>query len=417
MTTCIICRLEKDNMSDEHVIPDSLGGYYHVHTVCRDCNSLLGTKVDTHLINNKFGELYRSRYNLKGKTGGIPNPLGGVFTNEEDPEIKATYRRKKDGSYEPYFMPYSKLIKDNAGNVIGLTMSLDESDLGQQELILKKILERNNLRESDIIKTETKKVENNSAYKSTWSMNFEKMKIGALKIAYEFAVDSINGYFHDTTAIKISQILLEGDIEAAAKYVNIGDGLNEEIIKPFEPYIDMERNRHLLILTTNNNSLFCLVRINGVYTIGITLSKKNYLTIEQSIIGINDVENKRFEKVKFIDGLNAIQGPITLNFLFKGKNITEFEHGFEPFEHSNANTPKDLIPLYDQHETYITLLHEVIEKTDPYKDILANICKKGSVFKVPLPRSRIKYHVLSKHTNKYHEIDEIEFKQNWLGFL
>lgn len=67
MTTCIICRLEKDNMSDEHVIPDSLGGYYHVHTVCRDCNSLLGTKVDTHLINNKFGELYRSRYNLKGK--------------------------------------------------------------------------------------------------------------------------------------------------------------------------------------------------------------------------------------------------------------------------------------------------------------------------------------------------------------
>jgi len=373
--------------------------------------------VDTHLINNKFGELYRSRYNLKGKTGNIPNPLGGTFTNEEDPEIKATYKRKKDGSYEPYFMPHSKLIEDNKGNVIGLTLSLDESDLDQQESILKKILDRNNLKESDIVKTETKKVENESAYKSTWSMNFENMKIGALKIAYEFAVDSINGYFHDETAIKISQILLQGDIKASAKYVNIGNGLNEEIIKPFEPYIDMEKNRHLLILTKNHNSLFCLVRINGVYTIGVTLSKKSYLTIEESIIGINDVENKKFEKIKFIDGLNTIQGPITLSFSFKGKSITEVEHGFEPFEHSNSNTQKDLIPLYDQHKTFITLVHEIIEKTNPYKDILSNISKKGSVFKVPLPRSHIKYHVLSKHTQKYHEVDEVELKQTWLRNL
>ncbi|WP_420268046.1 HNH endonuclease, partial [Citrobacter portucalensis] len=136
MTTCIICRLEKDNMSDEHVIPDSLGGYYHIHTVCRDCNSLLGTQVDTHLINNKFGELYRSHYNLKGKTGGIPNPFGGTFTSEEDPEMKATYRRKKDGSYEPYFMTHSKFTKNSEGEIIGLTLSLDESDLEQQESIL-----------------------------------------------------------------------------------------------------------------------------------------------------------------------------------------------------------------------------------------------------------------------------------------
>ncbi|MBJ8682229.1 HNH endonuclease [Citrobacter portucalensis] len=417
MTTCIICRLEKDNMSDEHVIPDSLGGYYHIHTVCRDCNSLLGTQVDTHLINNKFGELYRSHYNLKGKTGGIPNPFGGTFTSEEDPEMKATYRRKKDGSYEPYFMTHSKFTKNSEGEIIGLTLSLDESDLEQQESILEKILTRNNLKKSDVTRTEFNKVENKSVFKSTWSMNFENMKIGALKIAYEFAVDSINEYFHDKSAIKISQILMQGDIKAAAEYVNIGDGINEEIIKPFEPYIDTEKNRHFLILTKNKNSLFCLVRINGVYTIGVTLSKKNYLTIEESIIGINDIENKKFNKIKFIDGLNSIQGPIKLNFLFKGKSITEIEHGFEPFEHSNTYTSKDLIPLYDQHKTCITLVHEVVEKTNPYKDILANVCKKGSTFKIPLPHSATKYHVLSKHTNSYHEVDEIEIKQTWLGCL
>jgi hypothetical protein len=64
-----------------------------------------------------------------------------------------------------------------------------------------------------------------------------------LKIAYEFAVDSINGNFHDKTAIKIkyySKVILK-----LQQNLNIGDGLNEEIIKPFEPYIDMERNRHL----------------------------------------------------------------------------------------------------------------------------------------------------------------------------
>lgn len=53
---CIICREETDSFSDEHVIPDTLGGYYHIYTVCKDCNSDLGSDVDSKLVNHRFAD-------------------------------------------------------------------------------------------------------------------------------------------------------------------------------------------------------------------------------------------------------------------------------------------------------------------------------------------------------------------------
>jgi len=80
LKTCIICRTEKDEkeFSDEHVIPDALGGYYHIYTVCKNCNSILGRKVDSKLTNHIFSKYQRSALNLKGKSGKIPNPFEGT---------------------------------------------------------------------------------------------------------------------------------------------------------------------------------------------------------------------------------------------------------------------------------------------------------------------------------------------------
>jgi len=59
MDTCIICRKETNDFSDEHVIPDSLGGYYHIYSVCKTCNSDLGSNVDSDLVNHKFSDFQR----------------------------------------------------------------------------------------------------------------------------------------------------------------------------------------------------------------------------------------------------------------------------------------------------------------------------------------------------------------------
>ena len=56
---CIICRENKDNLSDEHVIPDAIGGYYHIYTVCKECNSKLGQNIDSKLVKHPFTSFMR----------------------------------------------------------------------------------------------------------------------------------------------------------------------------------------------------------------------------------------------------------------------------------------------------------------------------------------------------------------------
>lgn len=79
---CIVCRKDKEDMSDEHVIPDSLGGFYHIYSVCKPCNSELGEKVDSPLVNHKLTELYRFAQEIEGKTGKVPNPFSGIFAEK-----------------------------------------------------------------------------------------------------------------------------------------------------------------------------------------------------------------------------------------------------------------------------------------------------------------------------------------------
>ena len=51
---CIICHSDDVELTDEHVIPDALGGCYHVKNVCKSCNSILGRTVDINLIYRRW---------------------------------------------------------------------------------------------------------------------------------------------------------------------------------------------------------------------------------------------------------------------------------------------------------------------------------------------------------------------------
>ena len=111
MKECIICRTKKetDKFNDEHVIPDSLGGYYHIDTVCIDCNSNLGTRVDSKLVNHKFADFQRYILGIKGKSGGIPNPFSGTHSFSDKPEQKVQVRLDSDNKVIPYIIPVVKL--------------------------------------------------------------------------------------------------------------------------------------------------------------------------------------------------------------------------------------------------------------------------------------------------------------------
>lgn len=203
---CIICRNDKEDMSDEHVIPDSMGGFYHIFNVCKTCNSRMGEKVDSPLVNHKLTELYRFAQEIEGKSGSIPNPFSGIFMEEGNPKVKARVDVNKEGKLEVLYHPVIKL-KEDAGVVQSIEIAVDSKDEGMIDGILQKIIKRKGISESAIVKGERRREIRTGGVGGRWEIDILKFKIGLLKIAYEFAVDSIPDFFTDPDAIKISEIL------------------------------------------------------------------------------------------------------------------------------------------------------------------------------------------------------------------
>ncbi|MGG5218508.1 HNH endonuclease [Rahnella variigena] len=417
MDKCIICRKDKDNMSDEHVIPDSIGGYYHIYNVCRDCNSHLGTKVDALLINDKITQFYRNAKSIKGKKGHIPNPLSDIFTDVSDSRQKMTFKRSTDNELLPYIIQSNEVIRNDEGVIEKITISLDEGEAKKVEVELDKILRRNKLTREQIAGVTVEKRVVSSSFKTTWSLNLNSIKLSILKIAYEYAVDKIPGYIDDPSALKISQILFDADIEKAAKFVNVGSGLDNNILEPFESFIDFDKNRHFLILTDNKKSLFCLVMLKDTFAFGISLSKRKYIKFEESLIGVNDVDNKSFETHKMIDVLSENQGNVELEFFNGNESLKDIEPDFKAYAHEVNRllqiNERDYIPLYDCSRTCVSYLHEVLDFTGRDGHALDKITSIGSVSRLKIRNHTQELYVKSANTMKFHKVTCVSMTQTW----
>lgn len=295
---CIICRKEKpkEKMSDEHVIPDALGGYYHIYCVCKDCNSFLGSNVDIHLINHKFSEFYRMDKKLYGKSGKLPNPFSGHFTNEQSPGLKYKTFINENQKLDFRQVPAEPQIqKDENGIIETITIVSDEKDKSTAQKQLQRILQKNNIKEGQYETVETiRTLDNNIPFEGNFEIDIKKFKIGLLKIAYEFAVDKIPAYFYDSMAIRISHILHNADLSKIDD-IKMSDGFDfkNKIFKPFEFLINFE-NKHILILIDVDGGLKCFIKLDDILGIIIELSKKPYLNNNtgKSLILINSLSER-----------------------------------------------------------------------------------------------------------------------------
>ncbi len=75
---CIFCDLEKPS-SDEHVIPESIGGCIHVYKVCKECNDLFGQTVD--VVVTRHRHIYDAYIPIRGNKG-VPDlrPCSRTFS-------------------------------------------------------------------------------------------------------------------------------------------------------------------------------------------------------------------------------------------------------------------------------------------------------------------------------------------------
>lgn len=351
MKKCIICRKEKEHkeFSDEHVIPDSIGGYYHIYTVCKTCNSEMGSKVDSKLVNHYFTSFFRYELNIKGKTGDIPNPFSGTHILENDKETKIKLLLDENGIAKPYLLPKIKIT--TKGNIKRIDITVDKNDKDSIPDIIKKIQKREKINQDTQINTEEEPsfIEFIPNIKMQKQLDIREFKIALLKIAYEYAVDSIDGYFEDAQAKIISKFLLETDFNKIDNFF-IGSGFEKEIIKPLENLFDFEKKRHLLILMNYESlGLICFISLHKLFNIVVKLSE-NIFFKDNMLIGINDLDKKTFKKTNIFELSNEKYSPEmrTFQYFFDNQQNYSFFLELQSSKEFEYYTGDSNFPLYNE---------------------------------------------------------------------
>jgi len=347
---CIICREKNDLMSDEHVIPDALGGYYHIYSICKDCNSLLGTNVDSKLTNHKFAEFQRYNLGLKGKSKKLPNPFSGTHKLKQDLDRQVQLRINEDGKPTPYVLPKVEYQNHEDGSTT-INICLDATDESKLSGIIEKISKKLHIPKTkcDFSNREPQFI-TRPTIQGSFSIDLKEFKIGLLKIAYEFAIDTIPAYFDDDSSIEIANTLKMSDYSAAEKYVNIGDGFNKEILSPISKIVDFEKPRHILFLTsTKKSGLICIINLNKMFSVGVTLSDKKYPE-DIFTIGINDLQEKSFRKFHAKEIQERLYGQRSLRFqyFFNDPASLRFFQSIQLREDFEILTQADEIPLFNE---------------------------------------------------------------------
>ena len=351
MKKCIICRKEKEHkeFSDEHVIPDSIGGYYHIYTVCKTCNSEMGSKVDSKLVNHYFTSFFRNELNIKGKTGDIPNPFSGTHILENDKETKIKLLLDENGIAKPYLLPKIKIT--TKGNIKRIDITVDKNDKDNIPDIIKKIQKREKINQDTQINTEEEPtfIEFIPYIKMQKQLDIREFKIALLKIAYEYAVDSIDGYFEDAQAKIISKFLLETDFNKIDNFF-IGSGFEKEIIKPLENLFDFEKKRYLLILMNYESlGLICFISLHKLFNIVVKLSE-NIFFKDNMLIGINDLDKKTFKKTNIFELSNEKYSPEmrTFQYFFDNQQNYSFFLELQSSKEFEYYTGDSNFPLYNE---------------------------------------------------------------------
>ena len=322
---CIICHKDNVVLSDEHVIPEAIGGYYHIYNVCKDCNSKLGDHVDKHLLNHWLIKASRHEHKLKGYSNTIPNPLigdGELPTGE-----KVRVEEDKDGKLYIHLLPTSPVVSSDGHQ---FSIAVDAKDEKLIPKMQEKVYKKNNIDPSKcqiVTKKEIHQIERPMVHMQ-FAMDLNSYKFGLLKIAYEFAIDKVPGYYDDSIAKLYSEILYQGDVSRLSETFIEGDAILNANMQVFESMIDYSnRSRHILLLFNLNGKLYCLVKLFDKFSQMIRLSDRAYGDEGFVMMAINDFST---QECRFLNAEDLIKATMqeeitTFELSEEGKELLKLE--------------------------------------------------------------------------------------------
>lgn len=208
---CIICLTPlSDGGTIEHVMPDSIGGTLTLPDVCSSCNSLLGTRVDSALVNNFFVATERARLRLPGKAGEVPNPFEDVILTD-DQGNHYRYHLGPDGKPKSLELVPRKEA-DSDGHTIRFWF--DGKDKRADEKIVR-FIERQEKQGVKVTEVDRRAFhEDFPRLNMTMQMSTFDWQPAILKIAYELAYLRLGPvYLNDPVAVRIRTLFQEAPVD------------------------------------------------------------------------------------------------------------------------------------------------------------------------------------------------------------
>jgi hypothetical protein len=308
MGTCIICKKEKV-LTDEHIVPEFLGGGLIIKSVCKTCNDKMGGTFEGRLSNSPIFTFPNFINKVKGKSGKIPNPLEGKKQTIDGENISVEFVNNK---FKVKKYPKVSISETDNGDLF--SMSLDPSDYHKAEKIIKTKINRSYPEMSEIDKNKLSKklyedllnsevIETkNPVVRGSFTIDFKDIRLLFIKIAYEI------GFYHfgqEFIEQPITENLRKALYLQEKKDIN-GSMLpdiknNEELFFEERHYIYLSRNicymkiydRDALIVISEINSQFDIKSEEAVIY-EFDFSDNSYIkkSLREQVSYINSLYNK-----------------------------------------------------------------------------------------------------------------------------
>jgi len=268
MRRCIFCLEEKtaEDFSVEHVFPDAIGGCFTINNVCRECNSNLGSQVDSKITNNWGIIAKRHIHKIKNKDRNIPSPF--VIGETEDGKKVEYVLDKKTG--EPVALrmfPDFDIVTDTEGN-IQIKGSFDINDKEKAVEMINKKLKRaghDELSAEEIFANMKEFNDLSPVIKQEFKFDVERIKFGLLKIAYELACHWLGDTYLDDPMGRIirERVLDPSFTENWFKKYPIHGKI--QLYNPKSPILNLwkeDKTSHIgCLIDSHDGRLSCYVRI------------------------------------------------------------------------------------------------------------------------------------------------------------
>ncbi len=217
---CIFCLKEKPS-SLEHIFPSAIGGTIITDRVCRDCNSILGSRVDAALSDALLIRLRRAKLGLAGNSGVVPH-WSELFTgkvklaNSTGDRVQTTFDQVSGKLNHRLLYRANDFVTPEGKKVQQITLDIRDKD--KIPTIIRRERKRRGLSplRAEQLAAEANVFQINTIYTPVFQVTHEFatpfLRHALFKIAYELAFIWLGeGYLEDRASTELREAIVSSD--------------------------------------------------------------------------------------------------------------------------------------------------------------------------------------------------------------